>query len=29
VLVVVSLYPWVRYVAGVKARSKRWWLSYV
>jgi hypothetical protein len=25
----VSLYPWVRYVAGVKARSKRWWLSYV
>jgi uncharacterized membrane protein len=29
VLVVVSLYPWVRYVAGVKARSNRWWLSYV
>ena len=28
-LVVVSLYPWVRYIAGVKARSKSWWLSYV
>jgi uncharacterized membrane protein len=28
-LVVVSLYPWVRYMAGVKARSKSWWLSYV
>jgi uncharacterized membrane protein len=28
-LVVVSLYPWVRYVAGVKARSKAWYLSYV
>ena len=28
-LVVVTLYPWVRYMAGVKARSKQWWLSYV
>jgi uncharacterized membrane protein len=28
-LVVVSLYPWVRWVAGVKARSKSPWLSYV
>ena len=28
-LVVLSLYPWVRYMAGVKARSRSWWLSYV
>jgi uncharacterized membrane protein len=28
-LVVVSLYPWVRWVAGVKARNKSPWLSYV
>jgi uncharacterized membrane protein len=28
-LVVVSLYPWVRWVAGVKTRSRAWWLSYV
>jgi hypothetical protein len=28
-LVVVSLYPWVRWMAGVKARSKAWYLSYV
>jgi uncharacterized membrane protein len=28
-LVVALLYPWSRYVAGVKARSKSWWLSYV
>jgi uncharacterized membrane protein len=27
--VVAALYPWVRFVAGVKARSKSWWLSYV
>ena len=28
-LVISLLYPWARYVAGVKARSKSWWLSYV
>jgi uncharacterized membrane protein len=28
-LVVVALYPWVRFVARVKARSRSWWLSYV
>jgi len=28
-LVVLLLYPWVRYMAGVKARSRSWWLSYV
>jgi uncharacterized membrane protein len=28
-LVVLSLYPWVRYMSGLKARSKSWWLSYV
>jgi uncharacterized membrane protein len=28
-LVLVLLYPWVRFMAGVKARSRAWWLSYV
>jgi uncharacterized membrane protein len=28
-LVVALVYPWARYVAGVKARSRSWWLSYV
>ncbi len=28
-LVVALLYPWARYVAGVKARSRSRWLSYV
>jgi uncharacterized membrane protein len=28
-LVIALLYPWARYVASVKARSKSWWLSYV
>jgi uncharacterized membrane protein len=28
-LVVVSLYPFCRWVASVKARSRAWWLSYV
>lgn len=28
-LVVGLLYPWVRWMAGVKARSRSWWLSYV
>jgi uncharacterized membrane protein len=28
-LVIALLYPWVRFMAGVKARSKAWWLSYV
>ncbi|HET9475520.1 MAG TPA: heparan-alpha-glucosaminide N-acetyltransferase domain-containing protein [Steroidobacteraceae bacterium] len=27
--VVVSLYPWVRWMAAVKTRSRAWWLSYV
>jgi len=27
--VVVSLYPFCRWVASVKARSRAWWLSYV
>jgi uncharacterized membrane protein len=29
VIVVALLYPWVRYMASVKARSRAWWLSYV
>lgn len=28
-LVIVLLYPFCRWVAGVKARSRSWWLSYV
>jgi uncharacterized membrane protein len=28
-LVIVILYPFCNWVAGVKARSKSWWLSYV
>jgi uncharacterized membrane protein len=28
-LVITLLYPWARYVAGVKARRRSWWLSYV
>jgi uncharacterized membrane protein len=28
-LVVTALYPFCRWVAGVKARSRTWWLSYV
>jgi len=28
-LVIVVLYPWCRWVAGVKTRSRAWWLSYV
>jgi len=28
-LVVVVLYPWVRFMTGVKTRSRAWWLSYV
>jgi hypothetical protein len=28
-LVVVSLYPFCRYVARLKARRRDWWLSYV
>jgi len=28
-LVVVSLYPWCRWVAAVKARRTDWWLSYL
>jgi hypothetical protein len=28
-LVVVLLYPFCRWVAGVKTRSRAWWLSYV
>jgi len=28
-LLIALLYPWARYVAGVKARSRSWWLSYV
>jgi uncharacterized membrane protein len=28
-LVIVLLYPFCRWVAGVKARSRAWWLSYV
>jgi uncharacterized membrane protein len=27
--VLALLYPWVRFTAGVKARSRAWWLSYV
>jgi hypothetical protein len=29
VLVVVMLWPWVRFMANLKARSRAWWLSYV
>jgi hypothetical protein len=29
VLVVLLLYPFCRWVAGVKARRRDWWLSYV
>ena len=28
-LVIVILYPFCRWVAGVKSRSRAWWLSYV
>jgi uncharacterized membrane protein len=28
-LVIALLYPWARYVAGIKTRSRAWWLSYV
>jgi hypothetical protein len=28
-LVVATLYPFCRWVAGVKARRRDWWLSYV
>jgi uncharacterized membrane protein len=28
-LVIALLYPWCRWVAGVKARRRDWWLSYV
>jgi len=28
-LVVAALYPLCRWVAGVKARRRNWWLSYV
>jgi uncharacterized membrane protein len=28
-LVIVALYPFCRWVASVKARSRAWWLSYV
>ena len=27
--VVALMYPWVRYMAGVKSRSRAWYLSYV
>lgn len=27
--VIAVLYPWCRWVAGVKARNRAWWLSYV
>jgi len=27
--VLVVMYPWVRWVAGVKARNRAWYLSYV
>lgn len=29
VLVILLLYPFCKWVAGVKAKSKSWWLSYV
>ncbi len=29
VLVVLLLYPFCRWVAGIKARRRDWWLSYV
>jgi hypothetical protein len=28
-LVIALLYPFCKWVAGVKARSRAWWLSYV
>ena len=28
-LVVAALYPWVRWMSGVKARNRARWLSYV
>jgi uncharacterized membrane protein len=28
-LVILILYPWCRWMAGVKARRRDWWLSYV
>jgi uncharacterized membrane protein len=28
-LVVAALYPWARWIAGIKSRSRAWWLSYV
>jgi hypothetical protein len=28
-LVIVLLYPFCRWIAGVKARRRDWWLSYV
>ncbi len=28
-LVIVALYPFCRWVAGVKSRSRAWWLSYL
>ena len=28
-LVVAALYPFCRWIAGVKARRRDWWLSYV
>jgi hypothetical protein len=27
--VIALLYPFCRWVAGVKARSRAWWLSYL
>jgi len=27
--IVALMYPWVRWMAGVKTRSRAWWLSYV
>ena len=29
VLVIVTLYPFCRWVAAVKARRRDWWLSYL
>jgi len=28
-LVIAILYPYCRWVAGVKARRRDWWLSYL
>jgi hypothetical protein len=28
-VVIVTLYPYCRWMAGVKARRRDWWLSYV